>query len=434
MTEESPLEGWKRQLTALEQGINPLVKAATAVPEAGDDLETLLVQQEILTSLYDQACNTILKIEGQTGPSKRRDTLLPIYVQARTNFARRIRRLQATQNEGAAGGSSRALLDQTMIAGNTRSDHLPRLELPKFHGSATEWLSFKARFDKRVATLTEDANKYAFLSKCLEYEPARNTCEALENSGLPFHEAWDKLEERFYKKRIAFEGYFFNLLKIKKIAKPTQRAILALVDAVDTLLSATKQIANEEAGNLDCIANGLLVCLVKERLDELTLSKIEEKMDLQKIYNWAEFKLELERLANQLTCKAAAEAAHANQRPQQRSSAAASIKAPAHKEKGNAQRCFFCTSDGHTVFMCPTFTKMDVPERWESVKSGRHCFNCLLQGHSTKICKSTKRCQTCNGKHHSLLHREDTLNKMESKPDSTPGKDVVQASTSSSSK
>lgn len=60
-------------------------------------------------------------------------------------------------------------IDQTMIAnGASKSTNLPRIELPKFSGSPTEWLSFKGRFEKRIATNTEDADKYIFLQKGLE--------------------------------------------------------------------------------------------------------------------------------------------------------------------------------------------------------------------------------------------------------------------------
>ncbi|XP_055614949.1 uncharacterized protein LOC129761260 [Toxorhynchites rutilus septentrionalis] len=378
MTEEDPTEGWRRQLTALEQSIAPLAKAAKNKSD-DDDIDALLVQQEILTGLYEQACTIILRIEGHTGPSERREALLPVYLQARTSFAKRIKSLQQPANDEVGPGCSRYPLEQTFLGNNARTDHLPRLELPKFHGTATEWLSFKARFEKRVAALSDDADKYAFLIKCLEYEPARNTCEALENSGLPFNEAWAKLEERFYKKRVAFEGYFFNLLKIRKIMKPSQRAILGLIDAVDTLLSATKQIANEPIRELDSTASGLLVCLVKERLDEYTLTKVEEKLDLQRIYKWNEFKSELEKLANQLSCKAAAEAAHQSHRPNQKVVATTAIKAITTQEKKGPQRCFFCASEGHTVFDCPKLSSLRPQERWEAVKTGGHCFNCLAR-------------------------------------------------------
>ncbi|XP_055623146.1 uncharacterized protein LOC129766596 [Toxorhynchites rutilus septentrionalis] len=265
---------------------------------------------------------------------------------------------------------------------------------------------YHSSFEKRVAALSDDADKYAFLIKCLEYEPARNTCEALENLDLPFNEAWAKLEERFYNKRVAFEGYFFNLLKIRKIMKPSQRAILGLIDAVDTLLSATKQIANEPIRELDSTASGLLVCLVKERLDEYTLTKVEEKLDLQRIYKWNEFKSELEKLANQLSCKSAAEAAHQSHRPNQKVVATTAIKAITTQERKGPQRCFFCASEGHTVFDCPKLSSLSPQERWEAVKTGGHCFNCLAKGHQTKACKSTKTCQTCKSRHHSLLHQE----------------------------
>lgn len=61
--------------------------------------------------------------------------------------------------------------------------------------------------ERIIASLTEDAEKYAFLNKCMErFEPARYMFEAMENSGVSFTDAWINSEERFYKKRIASKG------------------------------------------------------------------------------------------------------------------------------------------------------------------------------------------------------------------------------------
>ncbi|XP_055622844.1 uncharacterized protein LOC129766349 [Toxorhynchites rutilus septentrionalis] len=129
-----------------------------------------------------------------------------------------------------------------MSQSTSRNDHLPRLELPRFSGAVTEWIAFKTRFEGRIVSLVEDAERYAFLNKCMErFEPARNMCEALENSGVSFAEAWQKLEERFYKKRIAFEGHILKTLKIKKGQKPSSKGILSLIDTIDTMITTTRQ-------------------------------------------------------------------------------------------------------------------------------------------------------------------------------------------------
>ena len=112
--------------------------------------------------------------------------------------------------------------------------------------------------------------------------------------------AWKKLEERFYKRRLAFEGHFLKVLKIKRPQKQNAKALLTLIDSVDTLVTSAKQIAGVPEEDMNCIADGLLICLAKERLDEQTLNRLEDRLDLQKIPTWNEFKAEVERIGNQL--------------------------------------------------------------------------------------------------------------------------------------
>ncbi|XP_058820566.1 uncharacterized protein LOC131682818 [Topomyia yanbarensis] len=291
-----------------------------------------------------------------------------------------------------------APLDQTMNP-TARADHLPRIELPRFTGSPTEWLAFKSRFEKRILTLHEDADKFAFLNKCLErYEPALNTMEALENSGVSFAEAWAKLEERFYKKRVAFEGYFSKLIRMKKANNPSAKAIMALIDALDTTVHAAKQITNETSG-LDCVANGLIVSVVKSKLDDATLSKLEERLDIHKVYPWVEFKTELERRANQLACQPHDEGQNKPRQPT-KTAALASTKVV------DSRPCFGCSESGHTIYACPSYANLSVPQRKQLVSKEGRCFNCLGRGHTTKGCKSPHRCRECNGPHHSSLHEQ----------------------------
>lgn len=200
---------WLRQLTALEGSINGI---ANYVNEHDEDepppLEAILVQRDTLRVLFDQATGVLLRIEGAAGPSERRAPLMTRVMAAQTKLCRWARYHDIEQRPPPRQTID-PVLDTTMGQGFARADHLPRLELPRF-----------TRFERRIATLTEDAEKFAFLLKCLEkFEPARNMCEALENSGLSFNEVWAKLEERFYKKRLAFEGHFAKAIKLKKVSE-----------------------------------------------------------------------------------------------------------------------------------------------------------------------------------------------------------------------
>lgn len=413
-----------RQLTAIEGSLKDLETFTAGVD--GRNLPSsseLEARDQLLNEVWQQASAVLLKLEGITGTSQRRAPMMQIFIKVKTEFIR-LKKLadkeenRRSGNEPAAGANA---VDQSMIAaGATKSANLPRIELPKFSGSPTEWLSFKGRFEKRIATITEDAEKYVFLQKGLEgFEPAYNACKAFEDSELSFDDAWIKLEERFYKKRIAFEGHFQKVLKIKRPQKQNAKALLNIVDAVDTMMTSTRQIAGEAPASMKCIANGLLICLVKERIDEQTLAKLEDKLDLQTIYNWDEFKKELERIANQLCCNVSTE------HPKHPYNKVVALAAnPAHKKPAQAEiKCSMCEKAGHFIYRCDTFLNQPVPARLEMVKQSQHCYNCLQKGHGIKACKNTGRCKECKGRHHTLLHETRGEKQTSTPPSSKPTKE-----------
>lgn len=219
-------------------------------------------------------------------------------------------------------------------------------------------------------SLQEDADKFAFLCKCLEqFEPAKNSIEALENSGTSFAEAWQKLETRFYKRRIAFEGYFSKLLKVKRVSNPSAKEILALIEAVDTTVHAAHQIQGIRQKGLDCVANGLIIAVVKGKLDDVTISKLEESLDLQKVYTWAE----LEKRANQLACQNTDEVSPRT-RHNNKTTAVTTVGQQKEPSHNNQQNCFTCGAKSHSIFYCAPFNKLPTKERWEAAARAKRCY------------------------------------------------------------
>lgn len=400
----------KNQLVALENSMKRLASDAKQLKDQAHTWVQLKTTIGMLDGLYEQASNVLLRLEGLDGPQQRREPLMAVYLNAKVLLEEMAQKVMPAPSSS----SSNALLDQTIQQSSGRSDHLPRIELPRFNGSPTEWLSFKSRFEKRISALNEDADKFAFLAKCLEkFEPAKNSVEALENSGTSFAEAWQKLETRFYKRRIAFEGYFTKLLMVKKIMSPNAKGIMALIDAVDTAVHAAHQIQGERNQTLDSVANGLIIAIVKGKLDDVTLSKLEESLDLQKIYTWAEFKAELEKRANQLACQYLEEAPPRGRQHKTAAVAAATpTKEPIKKaqSQNNQKNCFICGSKEHSIFYCAAFNKLPLKERWEAVSKSRRCYNCMSWGHSVQKCSSNVSCKECGARHHTLLHFEAAEN------------------------
>ena len=69
------------------------------------------------------------------------------------------------------------------------------------------------------------------------------------------------------------------------------------------------------------------------------------------------------------------------------------------KSKTN-QKCSYCSGE-HPAHDCTKYKT--VQSRKDRILKLRLCFSCLIPGHSSKMCHSTKTCQSCGASHQSSL-------------------------------
>ncbi|KAF9412289.1 hypothetical protein HW555_009180 [Spodoptera exigua] len=75
----------------------------------------------------------------------------------------------------------------------------------------------------------------------------------------------------------------------------------------------------------------------------------------------------------------------------------------------NNQTCLYCNNKDHwKLYTCPKFQAISASSRLDFIKNKRGCVNCLSATHTASQCKSIHTCRTCNKKHHSLLHLEQS--------------------------
>ena len=104
------------------------------------------------------------------------------------------------------------------------------------------------------------------------------------------------------------------------------------------------------------------------------------------------------------------------------------------KPKAN-QQCSYCSGE-HLAHECAKYKTVN--SRKDRVMQLRLCYNCLSPGHSSKTCRSTKTCRTCDSHHHSSLcfkacsNSSDTSNQNTNNTNVSQGK-PNQSSTSTSS-
>ena len=71
--------------------------------------------------------------------------------------------------------------------------------------------------------------------------------------------------------------------------------------------------------------------------------------------------------------------------------------------------CILCNVK-HPLYLCSKFNQMAVPQRSEHLKHHHLCYNCIAPGHKTTECRSLARCKSCQGKHHTMVHRDVATN------------------------
>ena len=94
--------------------------------------------------------------------------------------------------------------------------------------------------------------------------------------------------------------------------------------------------------------------------------------------------------------------------------------------------CFCCGSVEHRIALCENFLKLSRPERKGLVWRKRLCFICLGGSHGEKDCQTKSRCQSCSGKHHSLLHLEATVSEKDKSSSEASVEDKISTSILSS--
>jgi len=64
-----------------------------------------------------------------------------------------------------------------------------------------------------------------------------------------------------------------------------------------------------------------------------------------------------------------------------------------------------CGNNRHALYMCSKFRDLNQPmARWNAVVRMKWCTNCLACEHTADVCKSSRSCTICQGRHHTMLH------------------------------
>lgn len=304
---------------------------------------------------------------------------------------------------------------------------LPTLPLPTFSGESTDWPSY---YDLYRALIHNNdaytsAEKFRYLLLTLKNEP-HNLIKSIPITDENYIVALEILMNRYENRRIIASKHLDRILDIEKCANESNLNLRKLVNVYMENIKALEMMKFPVHDWSFILLNILLRKIphtVRKRF-ELSLNKSSDIPTVDILIKFLEQEIStFEIMSNSesriIEGSFRSRAPSANpHRPSNNSGAGssgaprASGSAPRHtfavtesSDVQNGKRCILC-DDQHILTKCSKFLNMSPNDRYNFVKNKNVCYNCLNVGHDIRYCRSNYSCQSCNKRHHTLLHFE----------------------------
>ena len=269
---------------------------------------------------------------------------------------------------------------------------LPTLTLEKFDGNTLKWLSFRESFESVVIAnqSLSDVQKFQYLKAHLVGE-ASQAIEGLTLTNANFTQAMEILEDRYWQPQKIIAAYMRALWELPS-PNESAMSLRTFSDELESIIHALKTLGKTQDSYGD-----LLIPIILDKLPAHTKRQMSRSVG---DVNWT-----LDSLRNALQREVefmlAVISTDSFSPPEIRSTATAlCTKAQSRPHQQPFPSCPFCKGK-HNAVACE-ITK-DPHKRHAVAKTNRLCFNCLSPTHKVTECRSTRRCKTCNKKHHTSL-------------------------------
>jgi len=298
---------------------------------------------------------------------------------------------------------------------------LPRIDLPKFNGTPSEWLPFKDLFNALVT-----ANPTLSAIEKLQYLKTSITGSAahlLSNTTLTadnFQKAWEGLIAFYENKRLLVNAALHSLLSLKRMSSESatemEQLYVKVIQIYRTLETLNRQFA---------FWDDFLIFIVLKKMDSESIKIWEQHLgasrDPSKWQQFSEFMvtrfLTLQAYERSRTGKAKVT-------PQ------AKIAKVHHQIKSieikreKIYKCAICSGQHYTA-LCSQYQTKPVRQKLELIQKHKLCYNCL-GNHKIAICRVTRRCQKCGRKHHTTIHQTPARATNTKSEDNTT-KDIIES-------
>ena len=280
----------------------------------------------------------------------------------------------------------------TTPTAKSNSVRLPKLQLRHFNGDLTRWTSFWESFEAAVDSNPDLSNveKFNYLTSLLE-NTAREAIAGLSLTEANYTEAVSTLKRRFGGTQQIISKHMEALLQVEAVTNSQNvKALRCLFDNLSPHMRslASLKVKEETYRNLLC---PVLINKIPSDMQLIVSRKVPEA-------KW-ELKTLMSAIEEEIVARERLDPPKAPRRPESKPPPTATTLVT--KETPiTAPTCCYCHQQ-HRPLDCTVVTEVD--ERKQLLRRAGRCYSCLRKGHLSRNCRTSSRCQTCRGKHHTSI-------------------------------
>lgn len=303
---------------------------------------------------------------------------------------------------------SKQFMNPNFLRNSSNSDtpklKMPNIQLVKFNGEdLTLWPLFCENFKHLVHVKPEysDAEKLHFLLGSLEGK-ALKTCNAIEAIPDNYEIIWKLLQDTYHDKKFLLNLYLNRLLNFRSLNINNPGNLQTFLEKFDTNVNALKRLQLE---NLD---DHILTHIAMLKLPQEIVNYFELVRSNDNLPKYDEL-IKFIRQQSKVMVK------HDKMRPVQQSSnysnALKNTNSKTFLTNEGGRKCLACQKDAHLLKDCKFFKDSPHEQKFKLVKENNLCINCFSNKHKVSLCPSKFSCIKCKAKHHTLLHKNDQINR-----------------------
>jgi len=311
---------------------------------------------------------------------------------------------EATTSDSTSGQTA---LQLTATVPYSFQSRLPRINLPTFDGTPSEWLPFKDLFNSLVIlnpTLSA-VEKLQYLKTSVTGSAAHllsNTALTADN----FQKSWEALIAFYQNKRLLVNAALHSLLSLKQMNSESSAEMEQLYTRVIQIYRTLEALDRPVA-----LWDDFLIFIVSRKLHSETVKAWEQLLGASKEPpKWHQFS---EFLATRFLTLQAYERSCSGKETFTPRAKTAKVHHQSKSQEATGAKVYKCSicSGQHYTALCTQYYTKSLKQKLELIQKHKLCYNCLGT-HKSSMCRVTKRCLKCGRKHHTTIHQTSspTLN------------------------